>query len=303
VTEATRSPRTSARFPKQGLSRPETKQGRLQRACLDLLGEHEADGALPTSGQFLWYELVQRGVVVKTEGRARGGRTAKQDVTDALTHLRQQRLVPWSWIVDETRALSDWAYAPTVLGYLRSAAEQARIDCWAGVPPPLLLCESRSLAGVLEPLAADYLVSIAATNGQVGGFLHTDITPLLTDGRRVLYLGDWDWQGQQIEANTPRVFAEYALPAWERLALTGEQVEAHDLTGLTIEKADRRYRPPLVYPAVETEALSQRLIVEIVRARLEELLPVPLEVVRRQEADEQQEVRRLLEQTGEDGQP
>jgi hypothetical protein len=49
---------------KQPLSKPETKASRLQRACLDLLAEHQRDGA-PTSIRFLFYELVSRGVVPK----------------------------------------------------------------------------------------------------------------------------------------------------------------------------------------------------------------------------------------------
>jgi hypothetical protein len=36
------------------LSDHKTKTGRLQRACLALLTEHDADGALPTSGRFLF---------------------------------------------------------------------------------------------------------------------------------------------------------------------------------------------------------------------------------------------------------
>jgi hypothetical protein len=39
------------------LSKPESKAGRLQRVCLDLLHEHESDGAIPTSARFLFYEL------------------------------------------------------------------------------------------------------------------------------------------------------------------------------------------------------------------------------------------------------
>ena len=46
---------------------------------------------------------------------------------------------------------------------------------------------------------------IAATNGQVGGFLHTDVAPVLNDSARVLYLGDFDLAGNDIEANTRRV--------------------------------------------------------------------------------------------------
>lgn len=296
MNEPTRSTRTSSRVPKSGLSHPESKQGRLQRACLELLAEHERDGALPTSGQFIWYELVQRGIVQKARAGGRTKRGDKAEVTDALMHLRQQRMVPWSWIVDETRSLSEWQFGETVIAYLQDDNQRARIDLWDGEPPPLLLCESRSLAGVLEPTAAEYLTPIAPTNGQVGGFLHTDVAPVLHDGQRVLYLGDWDWQGLQIEANTRAVLEEYADLEWERLALTEAQVNepAYDLRSRTIQKADRRYRPAMVYPAVETEALSQQVIVDIVRGRLDELLPAPLELVRRVEELERQQAVALL---------
>ena len=83
----------------------------------------------------------------------------------------------------------------------------ARLDPWAG-DAPLILTESRSLAGVLRALVRDYAVLIAATNGQVGGFLHTEIIPILRPGQRILYLGDLDLSGGQIEANTRRVLEQ-----------------------------------------------------------------------------------------------
>ena len=46
----------------EGLPSPHTKRGRIQRAVLDLLREHAADGGLPTNGRFLFYELEQRGL-------------------------------------------------------------------------------------------------------------------------------------------------------------------------------------------------------------------------------------------------
>jgi hypothetical protein len=36
------------------LSKEGTKAGDLQRACLKVLYEHQADGALPTSGRFIF---------------------------------------------------------------------------------------------------------------------------------------------------------------------------------------------------------------------------------------------------------
>ena len=48
-----------------GLSAAHTAAGKLQRACLDLLREHQRDGALPTNGRFVFYELEQRGHIPK----------------------------------------------------------------------------------------------------------------------------------------------------------------------------------------------------------------------------------------------
>ena len=44
---------------------PGTMIGRLRRACYEKLREHQRDGALPTNGRFIFYELEQNGVVPK----------------------------------------------------------------------------------------------------------------------------------------------------------------------------------------------------------------------------------------------
>ena len=95
--------------------------------------------------------------------------------------------------------------------YVENTLPSARIDLWGGEPAPLILCESRSLAGVLRGAAATYLCPIAATNGQAGGFLHTEVAPLITESgaRRVLYLGDLDLSGGHIDENTRKVLSEY----------------------------------------------------------------------------------------------
>src|SRR5215208_7784260 len=95
----------------EGLSAETTKAGRLQRACLELLREHEADGAIPTSIRFLFYELLDRGAIPKVYRKpdgTEGKRTPGQDIADAVKVLRETGKVPWSWIVDETRTLENW---------------------------------------------------------------------------------------------------------------------------------------------------------------------------------------------------
>lgn len=102
------------------LSAPDTKAGRLQRACLDLLHEHKRKGEIPINGRFLFYELEQRGVIPKNydgvnpKTGQKWARTPLQDVSNATMHLRDHGLTPWPWIEDETRTLTKWRYAASV---------------------------------------------------------------------------------------------------------------------------------------------------------------------------------------------
>lgn len=281
--------------PNEALSKPQTKAGRLQRAVLELLEEHRDAGDLPTSNRFLYYELVQRGVLDKTKTR-RTGRGADQDLADASKRLRDTGLVPWEWIVDETRTLAEWEYADSIAAYLVRSVDHARIDCWAGEPSPLIICESRTFGGVLRrTLAAEYLCPVTATNGQVGGFLITNVAPVLRDSdRRVLYIGDLDHQGAQIEENTRRVLVrETGEREWRRIALTTAQAEEYGLEA--IEKADGRYKPPRPGWAIEVEALGQGAVTRLVRDALDGLLPEPLVGVLDRERVQRDEWRERLD--------
>jgi hypothetical protein len=288
------------------LSAPESKRGRLQQACLDLIRQHESDGAIPTNGRFVFYELEQLGKIPKhyldEHGRERA-RTPAQDVSDALMVLRRIGLVPWEWITDETRELTEWEYALSVYQYVVNQQDYARIDCWAGEPPPLIICESRATKGVLERITGHYLCPITATNGQGGGFIVTDIVPKLEGNeRQVLYIGDCEVGGpaDQIEDNTRRRIEEhsgraFAPDTWSRVALTREQVNRNPrLRNLVIDKIDRRYKPPRPYQAIECEAVGQVALERMLRARLDALLPEPLADVLVREEQQRTKIRRAL---------
>jgi hypothetical protein len=96
-----------------------------------------------------------------------------------------------------------------------------------------------------------------ASRRSSGGFLHTDVAPKLWRGPRVLYLGDYDLSGGQIEDNTRRALErEVGSLKWERVALSEQQVADYELPVIT--KKDRRYKDGRPHQAVETEAISQR---------------------------------------------
>lgn len=274
---------------------PNTKIGRLRRAAFLLLEEHRTAGQLPTSARFLFYELVQRGKISKQRS---GARRADQDLIDAVFDLRENGHVAWNAIVDETRSLESVFRAETVADWLLTVlrSDNAMLDPWSPDRRPLVLTESRSLAGVLRTLLREYGVAFAATNGQVGGFLRTEIAPILETDDRVLYLGDLDLAGERhIEANTRRVLEREVGPLdWERLALTREQVVEYTVP--PILKNDRRFKDEGgVHQAYETEALSQGVIVGIVRGRLDDLLPEPLADVQEREVEQKAALRDYLD--------
>jgi hypothetical protein len=147
--------------------------------------------------RFLFYELVMQRVISK------GGNRPDKIVSAALTDLRERGLVPWEDIVDETRELFDYGGSASVAADWLLYLDAARLDPWRG-QVPLILTESRSLAGVLKAQCRNYRCRISSTYGQVAGHLHTKIAPVLTEGDRIGYLGDFDLAGGDIEANTRR---------------------------------------------------------------------------------------------------
>ncbi len=205
------------------LSPEHTRKGYLQRVCLDLHQEHRHEGTLPTSLRFLFYELEGRGIVKKEYPGKK--ETGGQEVSRAFMALREEGLVPWHDIVDETRSLHNPHRAATVAEAAADLLDRARKDPWEGTLAPLVLCESRSLSGVLSNIARRYCVPLAATNGQTGGFLHTDVGPLVEDEiLEVLYFGDLDFSGAHIESNTRRVLETYESGlTWTKLAISDAQ--------------------------------------------------------------------------------
>ena len=82
---------------------------------------------------------------------------------------------------------------------------------------------------------------------------------------------------------------------WERLALTDEQVDeriAQHRDAVVIEKLDNRSGN--LYPAMETEALGQARIVQILTDRLDELMPEPLDDVLARQEEQRAEIEERL---------
>jgi hypothetical protein len=287
------------------LSKPNSVKGRLQRLALKKMRAKDAAGETPTSIRFVFYELEQEGHVskrtLKLDGTV-GKRKPDADLTAALTHLREVDLIPWDWLEDESRRVLTWGCEASVRDYLLDQVDQAEIDRFPDVACPVILCESRGVAGVLHrSVGREYCVTVIGLGGQCNGFLRTKVASYLEEeNTRVLYAGDHDLCGNDIEENSMRVL-EHATgrtfdeDTWERLLLTDAQCRQLMRKGVEpIQKKDRRFTDGRPHEAFEAEALGQSVVIQIARKRLEQLAPVPLAEVRQQEIEQRAEMIKLL---------
>jgi hypothetical protein len=157
---------------------------------------------------------------------------------------------------------------------------------------PCCYANRKGLAGVLErAVGGEYSVPVAGTKGHAAGFLRTVVALELQPGQRVLWIGDLDKSGGDIECSIRRTPEDAVGPLhWRRLAMTEDLAEAYNIE--PIWKTDGRTRLPR--PAIEVESLGQATLVTLVRAELDQLLPQPLASVHKRERRERDELRVLL---------
>jgi len=271
-----------------------------------LIQEHEANHGIPTNARFLYYELKQRGYEyqITFNPTAKTHRRPDQYISEFLLEMRIAGETPWNWITDETRDLDHGPLtADTIEDWVDVALDQARINPWKGKPwaktgpvepKPLILTEDRATSGVIKAVMSnEYCVRCTSSNGQCHGFLRTDVAPYLYPGQPVLYLGDYNRAGNDIEANNRHILEDEIGGAlkWERVAITPAQI--------------RRWNPPAKWTvdgrdgvgadSWESESLGQARLITIVRQRLDRLMrPVKLADLREREEQEREAIRQLL---------
>ena len=176
--------------------------------------------------------------------------TAK--VSRITTRAREEGIIPWAWIVDETRELeraSQWSdpesFADTIrAAYRRDLWEQQRrrLEVWS---------EKGTMRGTLRPILDHYGVGFRVMHGfgsattmmEIAADTKHDPVP-----RLILYLGDWDPSGMHMsEVDIPARLTEYgARVEVIRLALTTDDLQRPDLVNTlfpaTDKKKDPRYR-------------------------------------------------------------
>jgi hypothetical protein len=212
----------------------------LGRRSLDLIEAMYSivEAAQPITGRGVGYKLFTAGLSPSMST------PDMQRVYRLLKEARERGIIPWEWIVDETRTLertSSWSdaeeYANVVMrSYRRDYWNQQpfRIEVWS---------EKGTVRGVLKPVLDVYGVGFRVMHGFGSATTVHDVAED-DDGRQLiaLYVGDWDPSGLFMsERDLPERLSKYQ---GDHVVLSRVALTEHQLAGLpSFSAADKRKDP------------------------------------------------------------
>jgi hypothetical protein len=215
----------------------------MARRSLDLIEAmySAAEAAQPITGRGVGYKLFTRGLIASMT------RAEMQRVYRLLREAREQGVIPWAWVVDETREFercSVWddpqEFAATVSGAYRRdfwTQQPNRVEVWS---------EKGTVRGVLQPILDKYAVGFRVMHGFCGATTIHDVAED-DDGRDliVLYVGDYDPSGLYMsEHDLPDRLDKYDGDhvTLKRIALTREQTDGLPPFPASDKRKDPRHK-------------------------------------------------------------
>lgn len=219
-------------------------RGKSRRSLALILAAHKFLAvAHPATVRACCYKLFTLGLI-PSMSKNETARVSKQ-----LTDAREQGLIPWEWIVDETRRLERTPSWDDPAGFVRAVRQSYRRDFWAQQPVRVeVWSEKGTVRGTLGPVLEEYGVGFRVMHGWSSATTVNDIATA-QDGRSLiaLYVGDFDPSGMGMsETDLPERLERYGGDhvEVERIALTAIDTAAGTLPSFSVEtkQKDPRYR-------------------------------------------------------------
>lgn len=259
----------------------------------------------PASVRAVCYQLFVRKLIPSMAKSVTNG------VGVQLLYAREQGIIPWGWIVDETREIEGnpgWADKEA---FKRAALLSFRLNRWTSQPIRIeVWSEKGTVRGTLMPVLEKYAINFRVMHGfssatvlhnVVSAQLNTNI-PLI-----VLYVGDRDPSGRyMVEVDLPKRLGEMwgddEVPFNIRIvsaALTAK--DCKKLPSFPAKRTDTRYKwfaERYGHRAWELDALSPAIL----RRRIEQAIlkqPIDRDAWNRVEACEKAEQASLENVLGE----
>jgi AcrR family transcriptional regulator len=234
---------------------------RIRAALYDLLSESH-----PMTVRQVFYQLVSRGVIAKTEAEYKG------TVVRLLGKMRRNHQIPFHWLADNTR----WMRKPRTYSSIRHMLEQEkrlyRRSVWEDQDVYVeVWLEKDALAGVLYDVTEQWDVPLMVTRGYPSLSFLESAAEAIRSVRKpafLYYFGDFDPSGVDIPRKVERDIRDFASGAeihFERVAVTRQQIEALGLPTRPTKKTDSRSRD-FGDESVEVDAIPPAVLKEMVES-------------------------------------
>jgi hypothetical protein len=225
-------------------------RGRAQKSVdlVDAMREI-AEAAQPITGRGVGYKLFARGLipsmgVIKNKD---GTKThPMRNVYRLLKEAREEGIIPWEWIVDETRSLERVSSWSNPAEFVQTVSRAYRRDFWGQQPVRVeVWSEKGTIRGVIAPVLDAYGVGFRVMHGFSGATSVYDIAQD-DDGRPLvaLYVGDYDPSGMFMSCrDLPDRLKKYGGDHIElnRIALHGGQLSQLPSFPASDKKGDPRH--------------------------------------------------------------
>lgn len=176
----------------------------------------------PASVRAVCYRLFVAGVIRDMS------KASTQRVSEQLVYARENRIIPWAWIVDETREAERQNLWDDPSEILDAAVRSYRKDYWLDQPEWVeVWSEKGTVRGTLAPVLHKFGVTFRVMHGYGSA---TAINAVAEETRRseqpmtILYVGDHDPSGlhMALEDLPKRLFRYGANATIHRLAVTAD---------------------------------------------------------------------------------
>ncbi len=218
-------------------------RGKSQRS-LELIGAAQVILAeiQPATIRAVCYKLFTLGEIESMS------KNCTNRVSTQLVYARENGLIPWNWIVDETReveGVSTWADPEE---YMETCRHSYRRDYWIHQSNHVeVWSEKGTVRGTLAPVMKESGVDFRVMHGYTSA---TEAMNVAWKSRNsdqpfvALYIGDWDPSGLHMsEVDLPRRIEEYGGDVEIiRVALTQEDVDEGNMPSFPAKPTDTRYR-------------------------------------------------------------
>jgi hypothetical protein len=229
----------------------------------------------PITGRGIGYRLLTRGVIATMADMAA--------VYGQLVAAREEGLIPWDWIVDETRDLEiktsyknrKTAYETLLYNYRHPLWLSQPYDCeiWS---------EKGTVRGLIQEVLDEYRLGLRVFHGYTSA---TSIYEVATEIHRplvALYVGDHDPSGcdmreRDIPERLERYGAENDLAEvdFRVIALTMDQIREHNLPSIAAKPKDPRHKEYVKAHGTrcwELDALDPRTLRQLLKEMVEPLI-------------------------------